>query len=335
MSTYISTYNGVGDGVKTNWDINFSGGYILPTHVFVVIDNGPPTVAAFAGPSTVVITPAVPNGTPFFIQRRTPNDEALVDFVSGAAVTETNLDLIAKQAVFVAADLGDRLTQVQDLNMGSRGFPGDTGPAGTPGTAATVTIGSVTTGGPGSPATVTNVGTSLNAVLNFSIPKGDAALTTTIADGSLVLAKLANLPTMTLMGNITGGAGVPTALTIGAASGNILNKAAGDALYSPIALPYSAKTASYTLALVNANSAVTITTGGVVIPANASVAFPVFTAIIVYNDSAVTQALTITTDTLRLAGTTTVGARTIAPRSYVTLLKVAATEWVASGPGLT
>lgn len=335
MSTYISTYNGVGDGVKTNWDINFSGGYILPTHVFVVINNGPPSVAAFSGPSTVVITPAVPIGTPFFIQRRTPNGAALVDFVSGAAITEANLDLIAKQAVFVAADLRDQLTQVQDLNMGSTGFTGAQGTAGTPGVSATVTIGAVTTGAPASTATVTNVGTSLNAILNFSIPKGDAALTSTIADGSLALAKLANLAPMTLIGNITGGASVPVAVTIGSATGNILNKAAGDSLYSPVALPYSSKVASYTLVLGDKNTAVTITTGGVIIPANATVAFPVFTTILVYNDSAVTQALTITTDTLRLSGTATVGARTIAARSYVVLLKVSATEWVASGPGLT
>ncbi len=49
---------------------------------------------------------------------------------------------------------------------------GSTGPSGPTGTAATLQIGSVTTGSPGSAATITNVGTASAAVLNFSIPQG-------------------------------------------------------------------------------------------------------------------------------------------------------------------
>lgn len=45
-------------------------------------------------------------------------------------------------------------------------------PPGPPGVAATVTIGTVTTGAPGTPAEVTNSGTAQNAVLNFTIPQG-------------------------------------------------------------------------------------------------------------------------------------------------------------------
>ena len=49
------------------------------------------------------------------------------------------------------------------------GAPG----VGTQGPAGTLTIGTVTTGAAGSSATVTNVGTSSNAILDFSIPRGD------------------------------------------------------------------------------------------------------------------------------------------------------------------
>jgi hypothetical protein len=49
---------------------------------------------------------------------------------------------------------------------------GATGPGGPAGTAATVSIGTVTTGAAGTHATVTNVGTPLAAVLNFTIPQG-------------------------------------------------------------------------------------------------------------------------------------------------------------------
>jgi hypothetical protein len=51
---------------------------------------------------------------------------------------------------------------------------GDAGPTGPPGIAATVSVGSVTTGAAGSMAAVTNSGTAAAAVLNFTIPQGAA-----------------------------------------------------------------------------------------------------------------------------------------------------------------
>jgi hypothetical protein len=53
--------------------------------------------------------------------------------------------------------------------QGPQGIPGSNG---APGQAAYVSIGTVTTLAPGSMATVTNSGTSTNAVLNFGIPRG-------------------------------------------------------------------------------------------------------------------------------------------------------------------
>ena len=96
-------------------------------------------------------------------------------------------------------------------------------------------------------------------------------------------------------------------------------------------IPQLTKTASYTLELTDNGKHVSITTGGVVIPANASVAFPIGATIGVYNDSGSTQSITITSDTLRLGGTTSTGTRTVAVRGFVSLVKVAATEWVALG----
>ena len=59
-----------------------------------------------------------------------------------------------------------------------KGDTGDTGPAGAdgadgaPGAAATISVGSTTTGNPGTSASVTNSGTSSSAVFNFVIPRG-------------------------------------------------------------------------------------------------------------------------------------------------------------------
>ncbi len=50
---------------------------------------------------------------------------------------------------------------------------GEQGSPGKDGTAATITIGTVTTGEPGSNASVTNVGTDTAAILDISIPRGD------------------------------------------------------------------------------------------------------------------------------------------------------------------
>ena len=53
---------------------------------------------------------------------------------------------------------------------GPQGLKGDTGATGT---AATISVGTVTTGNAGTSVSVTNSGTSTAAVLNFTIPKGD------------------------------------------------------------------------------------------------------------------------------------------------------------------
>jgi len=51
---------------------------------------------------------------------------------------------------------------------------GSMGPAGPTGSAATLTIGTVTTGAAGTQAAITNTGTNSAAVLNFTIPQGAA-----------------------------------------------------------------------------------------------------------------------------------------------------------------
>lgn len=98
-------------------------------------------------------------------------------------------------------------------------------------------------------------------------------------------------------------------------------------------LPASSQTqgSAITLALTDAGKRVPNTLGGWVIPANASVAFPSDTVIGLYNNSSSTQTVSITTDTLRWAGTTSTGTRTVAAYGWCWITKVASTEWSASG----
>lgn len=96
-------------------------------------------------------------------------------------------------------------------------------------------------------------------------------------------------------------------------------------------IPQLTKSASYTLALTDNGKHISTTTGGIVIPANASVAFPIGAAVGIYNNSGSTQTISITSDTLRLGGVGTTGSRTLAAYGFASLVKVAATEWVALG----
>jgi hypothetical protein len=100
-------------------------------------------------------------------------------------------------------------------------------------------------------------------------------------------------------------------------------------------LPQNSQSSAYTLALSDMGKHISITTGGVVIPANGTVAFPIGSAITIFNNSSSNQTISITTDTLRLAGTATTGSRTLAQYGVATCLKVTSTVWVISGAGLT
>lgn len=60
-----------------------------------------------------------------------------------------------------------------DTGAQIKGPQGDPGPKGDPGTAATVTVGTTSTGDAGTDATVTNGGTTSAAILNFTIPRGE------------------------------------------------------------------------------------------------------------------------------------------------------------------
>lgn len=63
--------------------------------------------------------------------------------------------------------------QGEQGQQGPQGEPGKDGADGQPGAAATITVGTVTTGEPGTQASVVNSGTENAAILDFVIPKGE------------------------------------------------------------------------------------------------------------------------------------------------------------------
>jgi hypothetical protein len=98
----------------------------------------------------------------------------------------------------------------------------------------------------------------------------------------------------------------------------------------------AATTGAYAVVAADAGEHIyTTATRTVTIPANASVAFPVGTAISFIAATGATVTIAITTDTLILAGPGTTGSRTLAPFGMATALKITSTSWIISGNGLT
>jgi len=104
-------------------------------------------------------------------------------------------------------------------------------------------------------------------------------------------------------------------------------------------IPQNAQTGSYTTVLGDSGKHIYHALGAgaatYTIPANASVAYPIGTAISFVNLSATSISIAITSDTMYLAGFGTTGTRTLAQYGTATALKITSTVWIISGNGLT
>jgi hypothetical protein len=170
------------------------------------------------------------------------------------------------------------------------------------------------------------------AAINDSTPVGRAVLTA--ADAA---AARAAISAGTGNGDLVSGGALGTP-----ASGTLTNCTAdGTNLVGYRNIPQNSQSAAYTAVLADAGkhllhpsadtAARTFT-----IPANASVAYPIGTALTFVNQNAAgVVTIAITSDTMRLAGAGTTGSRTLAANGIATAIKIAATEWLISGTGLT
>lgn len=101
------------------------------------------------------------------------------------------------------------------------------------------------------------------------------------------------------------------------------------------------KSADYTLVLADKGKLIRhpssdTTARTFTIPSNASVAFPIGTAISFLNeDAAGIATIAINSDTLKWVGTAGTGSRALAPGGMATAIKVASTLWWINGAGLT
>lgn len=174
--------------------------------------------------------------------------------------------------------------------------------------------------------------TSVTAVTQ-SISDDSTKVATTAFVQDVIAAAVALLGTMSSQNannvNITGG-------TIANTTNGGSTTAAANAL-GYLGIPQNGESTGYTLALTDAGGHVYYTGGAatITIPTNASVAFPVGSAVTIINNG--TGSVTIGTSSLTVyfAGTSLTGNRTLATKGMATVIKVATDTWFISGAGLS
>ena len=161
----------------------------------------------------------------------------------------------------------------------------------------------------------------------LAVANGGTGVTTSTGSGNNVLSTSPTLVTPIL--------GTPTSGTLSNCTVDGTNSV------GYLNIPQNSQSAAYTLVLSDAGKSLyhpsADTTARIwTIPANSSVAFPIGTAVTFINDtSGGSITISITTDTLVLAGAGTTGSRTLAANGMATAIKMTSTRWMINGAGLT
>lgn len=125
------------------------------------------------------------------------------------------------------------------------------------------------------------------------------------------------------------------------ASGTVISDGTSSHTVGYLNIPQISKSVDYTLVLSDAGKHIyhpsaDTTARTWTIPANGSVAFPIGTAVTFINDSgAGAITLSITSDTMTLAGTGATGSRSLTAPASATAVKVDTTRWIISGLGVS
>lgn len=190
-------------------------------------------------------------------------------------------------------------------------------------TAATVTAGAQTA--------ITSVGTLTSLAVTGNVTAGNVSgtkATFTTLDGTLsagtqaAITAVGTLGSLTVTGNVTGG----NVITGGSVS---------DSVGLLRSIPQNSKNTGYTLQATDNGQMINITTGNVTVPASVFNS-PYGQTVSIYNNQTTSNAVVQGSGvTLRLAGTTATGNRTLSRYGVATIICVAANTFVISGAGLS
>ena len=248
-----------------------------------------------------------------------------VTSVGNAATVVTNANLTGG-----VTSVGNAATVVTNANL--------TGGVTSVGNAATVVTNANLTGG------VTSVGNAATVVTNANLTGAVVSVGNAATLGSFTSAARATALTdetgsgaavfATSPALVTPALGTPT-------SGALDSCTVGGLSIGYRIIPQNNQSAAYTLVLGDSGYQIyhpgaDTTARTWTIPANSSVAYPIGTTITFINDtSAGVVTISITTDTMVLAGAGTTGSRTLAASGIATAVKMTSTRWMINGTGLT
>ena len=202
-------------------------------------------------------------------------------------------------------------------------------------TATSINGATITSGTLNWSVTGTNTGDQTSIV---GITGTKAQFDTAVTDGNIVYSgDSPTLGTITTTGNIELGHATDTTISR-VSAGKIAVEGVN---VGTEGILQNSQSTAYTLVLTDAGKHIyhpsaDTTARTWTIPANWSVAFPIGTAVTFVNDtSAGTITISITTDTLVLAGAGTTGSRTLTANGIATVTKMTSTRWLISGINLT
>jgi hypothetical protein len=152
-----------------------------------------------------------------------------------------------------------------------------------------------------------------------------------VASPSTALEVNGTVTATTFAGSLTGNANTATTLQTARSINGISFNGSSDIVIGNI--PQNARTSAYTLVSSDAGKHISITTGGVTVPSGV---FSIGDAISIYNNSNSDQTITQGSSvTLREAGSTATGTRTLARYGLCTVLCVSSNVFVVTGVGVS
>lgn len=333
MAVTQNTYTGNGSTVL----FSFTFPYLQQADVKVNINDQPTTAYTFANATTIQFDTAPANGDSIRIYRDTEDSSPTATFYPGSAIRSQDLNNNFLQVLYRTQETSNY--SVQDA--GNFTFTGQytfTNPV----TIPTPSLNFHAT----TKEYVDQLAFSSTGITDGT--KGDIVLSSngtvwTVGNGTITPAKLSQAYLTSSEANSTyltqssaastyqtqSGMSSYLARSGGTMTGNITFT--NGQTYPKV--PVNPQTQAYTLAADDAGKVVSITTGGVTIPANVFVSGDIIS---IYNNSNSSQTITQGSSvTLRQAASANTGNRTLAQYGVCTVLCVSSNTFVISGAGLT